>query len=115
MNDLGASFSKRLRCQGAETVGDTNFYLGKGCNKNIYNGLSLQENKHKQELPNLSNAHERTKFRNLISAWEVLSVVEIQEMCVLQILQMRRSQALCIYVLAKNIRVKVQRCERIKL
>lgn len=66
-------------------------------------------------MPNVSNAHERTKFRNLISAQEVLSVIDIQEMCVLRILQMWRSQALCVYVLFENIGVKVQRCEGIKL
>jgi hypothetical protein len=65
VSDLNASFSKRLRCQGAKIVGSNNFYSGKACNKNIYDGLSLQENKHKQELPNISNAHERTNFLKL--------------------------------------------------
>jgi hypothetical protein len=41
------------------------------------NCLSLLKNKHKQELPNVSNAHERKKLKNLIPIWEVLNVLKI--------------------------------------
>jgi hypothetical protein len=42
--------------------------LGKVATKISMNGLSIQENKHKQELLNVSNAHERMKFKILILA-----------------------------------------------
>ncbi len=68
MNDLGATISKRLLHWSAETISGTSFRLDKVATKTSMNGLSLQENKHKQELLDVSNVHERMKFKILILA-----------------------------------------------